>query len=462
MVARPTNESFMNPPVILFDPSPRTALLIFAGDMRQRFERLGRVVGLEESNTGKLPKELVEATLPAAVAIIGQTDLDAARLARATRLKVIINVEGNFAQNVDYAECFRRGIQVLSIAPVFAQPVAEMALGMALDLARGITRGDRLMREGREQYGLAGSRDCFLLRGATMSFIGCGNLGRALLPLLAPFRPRLLIHDPWLPEGMVRELGGEPATLEAALSEPRVIFALAGVTVENKGLLSRARLETIRGDAIFLLLSRAGLIDFDALLDLVAAGRFRAGTDVFPEEPAPADSRARAIPGLLLSPHRAGSLPTTLAAIGEMVVDDLEWIQRGLPPQRLSPCGVAHSLRPPPGRASCSCSCAAATIARTSSCPSRVRSITKPGPISPSRSPCQVIRRRRFRSMRTGRSPRRCVTRWAGSTPPDRPHSSPSPAPTISRAAISRRRTASSSASRSRDHVIFARGFSPG
>ncbi|MFS8087348.1 MAG: NAD(P)-dependent oxidoreductase, partial [Acidobacteriota bacterium] len=313
----------MNQPVILFDPSPRTAPLIFAGDIQQRFERLGCVVGLEESKTGKLPAALVDKTLPDVVAIVGQTDLDAARLSRASKLKAVINVEGNFAQNVDYAECFRRGIQVLSIAPVFAHAVAEMALGMALDLARGITRADRQMREGKEQYGLAGARDCFVLRGATMSFIGCGNLGRALIPLLAPFRPRLLIHDPWLPDSLVRELGGEPASLDAALREPRVIFALAGVTEENRGLLSRARLETIRGDAIFLLMSRAGLVDFDALVDLVAAGRFRAATDVFSEEPAPADARARQVAGLLLSAHRAGALPTTLAAIGEMVVDDL-------------------------------------------------------------------------------------------------------------------------------------------
>jgi phosphoglycerate dehydrogenase-like enzyme len=342
----------MSQRVILFDPSPRTALLIFAGDMQQRFERLGRVVGIEESGMGKLSAEMVEAALPEAVAIVGQTDLDASRLSRAPKLKVIINVEGNFAQNVDYAECFRRGIQVLSIAPVFAQPVAEMALGMALDLARGITRADKLMREGNEQYGLAGARDCFVLRGATMSFIGCGNLGRALIPLLSPFRPRLLIHDPWLPDSLVRDLGGEPATLEAALSEPRVIFALAGVTEENRGLLNRARLETIRSDAIFLLLSRAGLVDFDALLDLVAAGRFRAATDVFPEEPVPAGARARQVAGLLLSSHRAGALPATLAAIGEMVVDDLGLILQGLPPQRLQPARVetVSRWRNPPGR----------------------------------------------------------------------------------------------------------------
>jgi phosphoglycerate dehydrogenase-like enzyme len=321
-------------------------------DVQRRFEQLGRVIGLEESANGKLADGLVEATLPDVVAIVGQTDLDASRLARAPHLAAIINVEGNFAQNVDYAECFRRGIQVLSIAPVFAQPVAEMALGLALDLARGITRGDRLMREVREQYGLAGNRDAFALRGATVGFIGCGNLGRALIPLLAPFRPRLLIHDPWLPDSLVRELGGEPVSLEAALREPRVIFALAGVTEENRGLLNRARLETIRSDAIFLLLSRAALVDFDALLDLVAAERFRAATDVFPLEPVAANARVRQVEGLLLSSHRAGGLPATLAAIGEMVVDDLGLILRGLPPQRLQAARAetVGRWRNPPGR----------------------------------------------------------------------------------------------------------------
>ena len=341
-----------DPAVILFDPWPRSAPLIFTPDMQQRFEQLGDVVGLEESAGGRLSDALVDATLPAARAIVGQTSLDAARLSRALRLAAIINVEGNFAQNVDYAECFRRGIQVLSIAPVFAQPVAEMALGLALDLARGITRADRLMREGREQYGLAGNREAFLLRGAVMGFIGCGNLGRALIPLIAPFRPRLLIHDPWLPDGYVRELGGEPASLDTVLRESRILFALAGVTEENRCMLDRARLETVRSDAVFLLLSRAGLVDFDAFVDLVAAGRFRAATDVFPVEPVAADDRVRQADGLLLSSHRAGGLPSALAAIGEMVVDDLGLILRGLPPQRLQAARpeTVTRWRNPPGR----------------------------------------------------------------------------------------------------------------
>ena len=120
-------------PVILFDPWPRSADLIFSADLRTRFQALGQIVGLQESEGGKLSPELVDAHLPQAVAIVGQTDLDAARLDRAPLLRSIINVEGNFGQNVDYAACFTRGIQVLGVAPVFAQPVAEM----------GVKRADR-------------------------------------------------------------------------------------------------------------------------------------------------------------------------------------------------------------------------------------------------------------------------------------------------------------------------------
>ncbi|MEO8542047.1 MAG: NAD(P)-dependent oxidoreductase [Burkholderiaceae bacterium] len=339
-------------PVILFDPWPRSAGLIFSAATLQSFAALGQVVGLAESVGRKLPAELLEQYLADAVAIVGQTDLDARRLARAPKLRTVINVEGNFAQNVDYGECFRRGIQVLGVAPVFAQPVAEMALGMAIDLARGITCGDHLMRQGQEQYGLAGNRQAFLLRGETMGLIGCGNLGRALIALLAPFRPRLLVHDPWLPDTVVQEFGAEPASLERTLSEPRVIFALAGVTAENQGWLNRDRLQSIRSDAIFLLMSRAGIVDFDALVDLVAQGRFRAATDVFPVEPVPPDAPVRQAAGMLLSAHRAGGLPTALADIGQMVVDDLTLILAGLPPQRLQAARpeTVERWRNPPGR----------------------------------------------------------------------------------------------------------------
>ena len=79
-------------------------------------------------------------------------------------------------------------------------------------------------------------------------------------------------------------------------------------------------------------MSRAGVVDFDALVELVGAGRFRAATDVWPEEPLAADHPARALEGLLLSPHRAGGMREAFLEIGRLAVADLELILRGLPP----------------------------------------------------------------------------------------------------------------------------------
>ncbi len=294
----------MTGPLVLFDPHPRPRRQIFDDAQWARLASLARIVGPED---GKADPASFDPHLGEAVAVIGQTDLPAARLARMPLLRAVINVEGNFLQNVDYATCFARGIEVLSIAPAFALPVAEMALALALDLARGVTEADRAMREGSELYGSRGNRESFLLTGATIGLIGFGNLGRALLPLLRPFHPRVLIHDPWLPDGLVRANAAEPVGLEDLLARARVIFVLAGVTAENVGFLDRGRLAAIRRDAVVVLASRAAVVDFAAFVELADAGAFRAATDVFPAEPVATDDPVRRS-RLLLSSHRAGGI----------------------------------------------------------------------------------------------------------------------------------------------------------
>ena len=96
-----------------------------------------------------MPAERFESFLPEMALLIGQSDMPKARLDRAPKLRAIINVETNFLQNVDYETCFERGIHVLAPGSAFAKPVAEMALGMAIDLCRGVTAADRAMRSGK-------------------------------------------------------------------------------------------------------------------------------------------------------------------------------------------------------------------------------------------------------------------------------------------------------------------------
>ena len=333
--------------VILVDPLPRTLDQIMDTATRARFERLGELVISEDR---PMPDEMIDRLLPDAVLVIGQTAMPRERLDRAPKLRAIFNVETNFLPNIDYAACQARGIWVLTPASAFAAPVAEASLGMAIDLARGITAADRDFRAGYEQYGLAGNTGTFRLAGASVGIIGFGDLGRELRRLIVPFDNSVLVHDPWLPDELIRRHHAEPASLDDLLRQSQVIFVFASVTSDNQGFLGAREFDLIAPGSVLLLMSRAGVVDFPAFLAAVESGRIRAAVDVFPDEPVPAGDRVRGMPGLLLSAHRTGGTTDALHAIGRMTVADAELILRGLPPQlcRRADPGVAERLRSKP------------------------------------------------------------------------------------------------------------------
>jgi phosphoglycerate dehydrogenase-like enzyme len=320
----------MDRPLIVVDPDPRGLNEIFEPAVFARLESLGR---LEiHDGPGRMPAERLNALLPEAALLIGQADMPRARLDYAPKLRAIINVETNFLQNVDYEACFARGVHVLAPSGAFAKPVAEMTLGLMIDLARGITAADRATRAGSEKWLLDGAQGCFSLYGVTVGLIGFGDLARAFVPLLAPFQAKVRAYDPWMSEHYMAGFGVAPATLDEILGGSQAIVVFASVTSENQGFLGRREFELIRPGSIFLLMSRAAVVDYPEFLAQVEKGRFRAATDVFPHEPAPHDDPVRRVENLILSPHRAGAMVDSLYEIGRQTVADAELILKGLPP----------------------------------------------------------------------------------------------------------------------------------
>ncbi len=321
-----------NRPLILTDTHPRPIKLIFDQPTRTRLESLGNVIWHDSAPASD---DYIEKHLPEAVALIGQSALPKERLDRAPNLKVVFNVESNFLPNIDYMECHRRGIYVLSTAPVFSKPVAEMALGMALSCARRIHQADAAIRQGNETlYGEGDNQDSILLSNRPIGVVGCGNVGKALLPLLRPFSREILVHDPWIHSSVLNELGVESVSLEDCFKRSAVVFLLAATTTENSGKIDAKYFSSMQPGAIVVLVSRAGIVNFDHLLDAAGAGQIRAAIDVWPDEPIPAGHRARKTPNTLLQAHRAGNIPEIWPWMGHMVVDDLEQVLKGLPPQR--------------------------------------------------------------------------------------------------------------------------------
>jgi phosphoglycerate dehydrogenase-like enzyme len=317
-------------PVALLCPAPQSVANIFSP------EDLGRLHERYDVREVLDPADpVIDAVLPESFAVIGQIDLPRHRIDAALPLRAVLNVEGNFYPNVDYAACFDRGIYVLGCGPAYAQPVAEFALGLGLDLARGISREDRAFRRAEERYLAAGNADAILLSESRIGLLGLGNLGRALLPLLRPFGARLLGHDPWLPDSVLRAEGIEPHSLSSLLANVDLLFVLASTTTENSAALDASALALLPDGARVVLVSRASIVDFDALRAEVRSGRLYAAIDVWPEEPMAADEPLRGERNVVLSAHRAGALTSAFRLIGEMVLDDLAQIERGLPPMRM-------------------------------------------------------------------------------------------------------------------------------
>jgi phosphoglycerate dehydrogenase-like enzyme len=326
----------MGKPNILIDPQPRTLDMIFDPEGQRRLARLG---DLTLYDAGHMPTEMLEQALPETDILIGQSDLPRERLERATRLRAIFNVEGNFLPNIDYEYCFTRGIRVLIASPAFAVAVAEMALAFGLSLARGVSQNDRAFRDRNELYGLESNRDSFLFTGCRVGIIGFGDLARAFRPLVRPFRCSVKVFDPWLPEREILQQECMPAGLDEVLSSSDAVFVFASVTSENQGFLGARELALIRPGGLFVLMSRAGVVDFDALRAAIRSGDLKVATDVFPDEPLLKDDPIRDLPNVLLSAHRSGGMQEAFYEIGQMVLADLELLVRGLPP---SVCRVAQ------------------------------------------------------------------------------------------------------------------------
>lgn len=317
-------------PLIISAPEPRTLDLIFTPAAEAELRRTYRIVEADpESIAG-----LGDGVLSKARYILGQPPLSAETLARMPGLRSILNVESNLLNNMPYEILFERGIHVVTTGQVFAEPVAELGLAMALNLARGVIDADVAFREGRELWGGEGNGSARLLSGSQIGIVGFGDLGRALNRVLSGFRAKIRVFDPWLPPSMLREAGVDPASLSEVLALSDFVFVVAAVTSENKQFLGAEAFASMRKGAAFILLSRADVVDFDALMAAVRSGHIVAASDVYPQEPLPPDHPVRSLPGFVRSAHRAGALDSAFKKMGDMVLEDMALMDRGLPPMR--------------------------------------------------------------------------------------------------------------------------------
>ena len=322
-------------PRVIVAPHFRRMGEIFDGPTRRRLDELADVIW---GRNGPMPQdEFARAIAGATAVVFGTWHYGRDAIASAgTDLRYVYEVGGGLRHpDLDYAACFARDITVGSCAPAFGPVVAEMALALSLDAARLVAEGDRAFRSGTERWLHDGTRGAATFYGKTFGFLGAGGLSVSLQHLLRPFGGRFLAYDPWLDDADLAARNIEPVGLEELFDRSDVVYVLAVPAPDNHHLVSRALMERLGPSDVLAVISRAHLVDFDAMTELVLAGRFRAAIDVFPAEPFDPNHPIRRAEGAVLSAHRAGALPEALHEIGRMVVDDLGAVLAGRTPTRM-------------------------------------------------------------------------------------------------------------------------------
>jgi phosphoglycerate dehydrogenase-like enzyme len=164
------------------------------------------------------------------------------------------------------------------------------------------------------------------LVGARLLVIGAGDIGRTIGRMLAGFDVELTYVARTARDGV-----RSTADLPELLPHTDVVILVVPVTEETRGMVDAAFLAAMPDGALLVNAARGVVVDTDALVAELTAGRLRAALDVTDPEPLPPGHPLWTAPGLLLTPHVAGEVPQTGERSAATVVDQLGRILAGEP-----------------------------------------------------------------------------------------------------------------------------------
>ena len=164
------------------------------------------------------------------------------------------------------------------------------------------------------------------LAGKTVLIVGYGAIGQAIEARLAPCEVKTLrvARSP-------REGVSPVSELHELLPQADVVVLITPMTPETRHLMNAAAIAQMKQGALLVNAARGGVVDTDALVVALEQRRIRAALDVTDPEPLPDDHPLWRAPGLLLTPHVAGSSPVYLKRVVEFTRSQLGRYMRGEP-----------------------------------------------------------------------------------------------------------------------------------
>jgi phosphoglycerate dehydrogenase-like enzyme len=220
--------------------------------------------------------------------------------------------------SVDVPACTRAGVAALITTGAVDRSMAEATLAWMLALTHHVRIKDRLVRQGRwdERSHYMGCE----LRQRTLGVVGLGGIGRALVELVRGLgMTEPLAFDPFLEPQRATAVGARLVSLDELLAGADFVSVHCPLSEATRGLLGRRELSLMKPTAYLLNTARGGIVDEEALYEVLAAGRIAgAAIDCFATEPLTAPPQFAELDNVLLAPHSIGWTEELFRDIGRM------------------------------------------------------------------------------------------------------------------------------------------------
>lgn len=239
------------------------------------------------------------------------------------KLRVVTRL-GVGVDNIDVAAAAAHGVVVTRIPDYCVEEVSDHAVAMVLDWARGTSFFDREIRAGRFD---PGARDLHRVRDLVVGIWGAGRNGIATGRKLACFGCQVLVDDRIpVPTGFLA------APVDELLARCDVVSVHLPLNAETRGIVGARALSLMRPGSLLVNTGRGRLVDIDALVAALDAGRPGAvALDVLPDEPqVPAALAGRN--DVLITPHVAFASIESVAEVRRRATEDLVRVLEGESP----------------------------------------------------------------------------------------------------------------------------------
>jgi D-3-phosphoglycerate dehydrogenase / 2-oxoglutarate reductase len=226
-----------------------------------------------------------------------------AMLERFRRCRIIVRY-GVGTDNIDVDAATDLGIIVGHVPSYCADEVSSHAIGLLLACVRRVAGTDRRLRAGG--WDVRRGETIRRMSGRTLGIVGLGGIGRAVARKLAGWGLTLLASDPFVEPHVAAKHGVEMVDFDTLCRRSDYVTLHCPLLPETRHVVGDRALSSVGPGAVLVNTARGPLVDAQALVVALAAGRLSAaGLDVFEEEPLPATSPLRGHDQVVITDHTA-------------------------------------------------------------------------------------------------------------------------------------------------------------